>query len=383
MRHRGWHKLFRSLSLVAVLAANSISQVSNGHGHAAEPDACSNGVVAISVLSLFHPKEFIVAPPNGVALVLETGQQSVVLESSQISSASVRIEGSELMITSGKQEFPAAQLTVTGRKNGPEDFILEIPGKIRRHYRGMLAIRPSSGNLLAVVILDLETAVASVVAAESAPGSPLEALKANAIAARSYFIAGRGRHRSFDFCDTTHCQFLRMAPPPTSPVGRAVAATQGLILTYQFRPFAAMYTRSCSGRTQTPAQLGLPSSSYPYYSVECKHCREHPVHWTSHLPLAEAGSLRPSDEGARLAVTQRLGWSTVPSNEFSFSRIGDGLVLAGLGNGHGIGLCQAGAKAMAESGAGFREILEHYYPNTDIVQYSGRILRTDLLQDHY
>jgi len=44
----------------------------------------------------------------------------------------------------------------------------------------------------------------------------------------------------------------------------------------------------------------------------------------------------------------------------------------GVGNGHGIGLCQAGAKAMAESGAGFREILEHYYPNTEIVKHSGR-----------
>ena len=369
MRHRSWHKLFRSLSLVAALAANSISQVSNSHSHEAEPHARSNGFVAISVLGLFHPKEFIVAPQNGLALVLETGQQSLVLESSQISSASVRIEGSELVITAGKQQFHAPQLAVTGRENGSEEFILEIPGKIRRHYRGMLAIQPSSGNLLAVVTLDLETAVASVVAAESAPGTSLEALKANAIAARSYFIAGRGRHQSFDFCDTTHCQFLRTAPPPTSPVGRAVAATRGLVLAYQFRPFAAMYTRSCSGRTRTPAQLGLPSASYPYYSVECKHCREHPVRWTSYLLTEEAGSLRPSDEGARLAVTQRLGWSTVPSNDFSFTRKGDGLLLAGLGNGHGIGLCQAGARAMAESGAGFREILEHYYPNTDIVQY--------------
>jgi len=211
-----------------------------------------------------------------------------------------------------------------------------------------------------------------VVAAESAPDTPLEALKANAIAARSYFVAARGRHQSFDFCDTTHCQFLRTPPPPTSLAAQAVEATQGLVLTYRSRPIAAMYSRSCSGRTRTPAQLGLPSADYPYYSVECEHCRQHPVRWTSYLSVTEAGMLRPSDESARLAVARQFGWSAVPSNEFSVAKKGNHLLLAGVGNGHGIGLCQAGARAMAESAAGFREILQHYYPNTDIVQYSER-----------
>src|SRR6266571_2973368 len=60
--------------------------------------------------------------------------------------------------------------------------------------------------------MDRETATASVVAAENTPDTPLEALKAQAVAARSYFVAGRGRHHDFDFCDTTHCQFLREPP---------------------------------------------------------------------------------------------------------------------------------------------------------------------------
>src|SRR5208283_1270192 len=63
--------------------------------------------------------------------------------------------------------------------------------------------------LTAVVTMDLEPAVASVVAAEGTVDAPSEALKALAVAARSYFVAGKGRHRDFDFCDTTHCQFLR------------------------------------------------------------------------------------------------------------------------------------------------------------------------------
>jgi len=372
LRNRSSHKLARSLALLVVLAANCISQVSNAHGREPQPDLRTNGSVAISVLSLFHPEKIIVTALAGHALVLVAGEQSLILEDSQVSSARVRIEGAELVISSGEQELRATNLIGVGRRNDSEDFILEIPGKIKRRYHGTLAVKSSFGNLLAVVTLDLETAVASAVAAESAPNTPLEALKANAIAARSYFVAGRGRHQSFDFCDTTHCQFLRAPPPPTSLASQAVQATQGLVLMYQSRPFAALYTRSCSGRTRTPAQLSLPSAGYPYYSVDCERCRQHPVRWSSNLSIGDAGSLRPSDEGTRLAVARRLGWSAVPSNQFSLARQGDHLRLAGVGNGHGIGLCQAGAKAMAESGASFQQILQHYYPNTEIVQYPGR-----------
>lgn len=323
------------------------------------------------MFGLFHPREFVVTAPAGHALILHAGKQSLVLENAGLSSATLRLDGSDLIVSAGRQELHSTKVAVTGRGNESADFILEVPGKIQRQYRGTLEIRPASGNLLAVVTLDLETAVASVVAAESAPDTPLEALKAHAIAARSYFVAGRGRHRDFDFCDTTHCQFLRAAPPAGSRAALAVEASRRLVLAYQSRPFAPMYTRSCNGQTRTPAQVGLPAAAYPYFSVECDHCRRHPVHWTSNIPAPQAGSLRASDETARLAVARHIGWSAVPSNDFSFAKDGDLVLLRGVGNGHGIGLCQAGAKAMAESGAGFREILLHYYPNTDIVRHSG------------
>lgn len=367
------HKTSRArfLILLLLIGPNCIFQSSIAQGRGSGQPGRPDDAVSVSVLGLFHPQELAVSAPVGRALVLQAGEQNMVLEDSELSSATLRIDGSDLIVSSAKQEFRAASVTVAGRANQSEDFILEIPSKVKRRYHGWLAIRPSAGSLLSVVTLDLETAVASAVAAESAPDTPIEALKAHAIAARSYFVAGRGRHRTFDFCDTTHCQFLRTPPPASSPVAQAVEATRGLVLSYQSRAFAAMYSRSCSGRTRTPAQVKLPAAAYPYYSVECEHCRQHPMRWTSNLCVRDAASLRSSDEGARLAVAQRLGWSAVPSNEFSVTKNGDRLLLAGVGNGHGIGLCQTGAKAMAEAGAGFREILEHYYPNTDLVKYSG------------
>jgi stage II sporulation protein D len=215
--------------------------------------------------------------------------------------------------------------------------------------------------------MDLENAVASVVAAESTPGTPSEALKALAVAARSYFVAGKGRHRDFDFCDTTHCQFLREPLASNTAAAQAISATRGLVIAYQSQPVAAMYTRSCSGSTRTPAELGLPPAAYPYYSVDCQYCRQNPSRWESRLSAADAAALRGSNEFSRLRLGRSLGWSAVPSNNFVVRKEGEQTILRGVGQGHGIGLCQAGAKAMAEEGADFREILAHYYPNTAII----------------
>lgn len=211
-------------------------------------------------------------------------------------------------------------------------FSLPFPGKIARHYRGTLELKPGSGALVAVVSLDLETAVASVVAAESLSGAPLEALKAQAVAARSYFAAGKGRHSEFDFCDTTHCQFLR-EPPGPGTAAEAASATRGLVMVYQSQPFAAMYTRSCSGRARTPVELGLSPDPYPYYSVDCKYCREHPSRWQSRISARDAASLRSPDESSRLKMDRRLGWSTAPSNSFARRNEGDHAILEGVGQG--------------------------------------------------
>lgn len=330
----------------------------------------SSAGVRIGVLGLFHPRQFTVSAPPGQALVVHAGEASVVIEkSSGVKAANVRVSADGVLLRDGPHAIRASALTIAGRNNEAVDFILAVPEKITRRYHGTLEIKPSSGSLLAIVAMDRETAVASVVAAENPPDTPLEALKAQAVAARSYLVAGRGRHHDFDFCDTTHCQFLRQPPPSASAASKAVAATRDLVLAYDSAPFAAMYTRSCSGHTRTPAELGLHPASYPYYSVECKYCRAHPVLWTSRLSAQDAAALHTSDEAARLNLVRRLGWAAVPSNDFVAQKERDRIVLEGTGQGHGIGLCQAGAKAMAEEGADFQQILSHYYPNTTIVKW--------------
>ena len=141
-------------------------------------------------------------------------------------------------------------------------------------------------------------------------GTPLEALKAQAVIARSYFAAAGPRHDAFDFCDSTHCQFLREPPQPGSDAFRAASETRGLVLAYHGKPLAAMYSASCGGQTRS---LQSEGQGYEYRSVPCDFCRRNSP---------------------------------------------------GVVQGHQLGLCQKGAAGMAASGAGFCEILQHYYPGT-------------------
>ena len=323
--------------------------------------------VRVGVLGLFHPREITLSSTTREALVVTAGDKVFVLEPGS-SAAIARIAGPEagLLFQLDGRLVRVGEIQASGRNRQSAGFLLGIPGKITRRYQGTLNIRAIIGEIVATVTMDLETAVASVVAAESTKDTPLEALKAQAIVTRSYFAAGRGRHHDFDFCDSTHCQFLREPPSPESPAAVATLATRGLVIAYEEKPIAAMFTRSCGGHTRTPVELGISCGRYPYFPVVCDACYTSPVRWTRRISEQDVARLGRGEAG-RLAVNRTLGWNTVLSNNFAVRRENGEVVLEGTGQGHGIGLCQRGARAMAEGGAGFREIISHYFPNTGLI----------------
>jgi stage II sporulation protein D (peptidoglycan lytic transglycosylase) len=319
--------------------------------------------VRIGVLRLFHPKEVVVAPVAGSVLNCAAGEDRWAVQGPQ----RVRIESTAVRVVNASNGL-VPNLACDDGQGSAADFVVAVPAKLSRHYHGVLEMSPQAGELLLVVKMELETAVASIVAAESPPHAPLEALKAQAVAARSFLIAGKGRHGGFDFCDTTHCQFLREPPPAGSPSAEAAAATRGLVLAYKGQSFAAMYSASCGGRTHSLEELGLATSGYPYFAVDCDYCHRHPEKWVTRLSQAEAASLKQTEE-SRLRLARRLGWKTVPGNSYSSRAENGEVILEGTGVGHGIGLCQRGAAEMARQGSSFQQILEHYYPNTELRQY--------------
>ncbi len=205
----------------------------------------------IGVLSIFHPQHLTVATSETEDLVLSAGARRVFVHPrSSCSAADLSAAGDTLVMRCGRFEIRTAELRAAARNQQATKFVLKISGKLARQYQGILEVKAKNGEIIPVVEMDLELAVASVVLAEAEPDAPFEALKAQAVVSRSYLVAGRGRHTDFDFCDLTHCQLLREPPEADGRAAQAAAATRGMVLAYADKPFAAMFTRSCGGDTR-------------------------------------------------------------------------------------------------------------------------------------
>lgn len=324
--------------------------------------ACSASAaerVSVAVFGLFQPRKITVESKQ--SLLVKAGAQQFTLEPGQ--RAVVTLTNGRVLVD---EHIAGDRISIAPREGGDADFNLAIATKIRRNYRGDLTIVSRNGELVPIVSMELETAVASINSAEATPGATLEALKAQAVAIRSYLVAAKPRHLDADFCDTTHCQFLKSPPPKESLAAQATEATRGLVLAWRGKPFAAMYSASCSGRTHSLAEIGYSVRDYPYFAVECDYCRRHPERWTATVSTEDAAALASKSESDRVRLARKLGWNTVPSNDHSATPNGTTVDLSGVGRGHGLGLCQRGAAAMAREGRGFQEILQHYYPNTHL-----------------
>jgi stage II sporulation protein D len=262
----------------------------------------------------------------------------------------------------------------------------------------------------AVRAMSVEDYVRGVVAAEGSTEAEPEALKALAIASRTYIYKNLGRHAAdgYDFCTTTHCQRYVAEDVVNLParVKDAVEDTSGEVLRDADDHIVDSYfSASCGGATANLATLWGKSAPAYLEGVNDEYCESQPHHsWTDRIPEAKLLQALQSDPrtniGARLvdvSVTRRddseraqqitiqgerrvtisgwdfkiivgraLGWNLLKSSRFEISRSGSNYVFRGSGFGHGLGLCQEGAHVMAARGASYRQILRKYFPTTHI-----------------
>ena len=262
--------------------------------------------------------------------------------------------------------------------------------------KGELTIEPRDGVLLLTLKMPLEDYVTAVLNGESAGFKSDEALKAMAVAARTYAVYFDSRHKAegFDFCDTTHCQDVRLGID-SARVRAAVLATQGELVWYEGRPAATYYGRSCGGITENATTLD-PQLRAPY--LRSHEDRFGPRdEWHTEITKAEltaalanqarmpVATVRVGSRSAsgrvqtilindrtigatdfRLSIGRTLGWDRLRSDLYELQDRGDRISFHGRGQGNGVGLCQAGADAMGAQAHNYREILAYYYPGTGV-----------------
>jgi stage II sporulation protein D len=304
----------------------------------------------------------------------------------------------------------------------------------QHRYRGRLQLRAEAGGLQVVNHLPLETYLPSVVGSEMPPSWPLEALQAQAVAARTYALRARKPAAPFDLQATTASQVYKGVESETASTRSAVQGTRGLVLTYNNALIEAVFHSSSSaGSTENSGDLW--SKQLPYLVSVPDFDEQSPVHeWRQPLDQALLRRAFPELGGAfgidviSTTPTGRVRQARVvgPSGQLALSgaqlrsRLGlkstwvrfelaatggsdlliarpDGfpallpppplpaftlpkpvrprgevvqLVAVGRGYGHGVGMSQWGAMALAQKGEPFEAILKHYYRGVTVRAYN-------------
>ena len=339
-----------------------------------------------------------VASAGDLRLEMPSGERMEVA-----SGVTIITKGHELQVDD--QPVQGNRLIIQATHEGLEVTLqAERPDAANQHWvvYGGLEITVRNGQLLVVNVVDLEDYVAGVVSSEVNPGWHKELLRTQAVAARTYVLHKKLQHAGlpFDVYASVQDQVYTGRKKVNDALLDAVRGTRGLVLTYEGRPIFAAYSSTTAGPTEDA--MNVWAKDLPYLKgVDCPFDQESPWYeWQATIPFDVVES-RLKEEGypigwlatltpyrmtkagrvkdvrilhsrGELIVTGQefrrlLGYAKVRSTRFSIDRMDRHVVFAGKGAGHGVGLCQWGAKEMAELGYPYQSILRYYYPGTEIL----------------
>lgn len=297
--------------------------------------------------------------------------------------------------------------------------------QVDRAYRGNLLIKNNLKALTLINILSVEEYLYGVLPSEIYPISNEEALKAQAVAARTLIFRNTNRHAKdgFDFCADVHCQAYNGIFSENTSTSSAVDKTRGEILIYKNKPIETLYHSNCGGCLRKDA---FGNNDYLVTKIDYKDSSLNSIfdnqeQWFTSSPATfcskgNLGNFRWQRIYDAEDFALIFGFSLKDLKDIIFLETGDGyhyknidvisknkkinlngdlkirnyfdklrssafklevklskegnpqiLIFWGAGFGHGSGLCQEGAIAMAAQGYEYKEILKHYYPLTEIV----------------
>ncbi len=262
-------------------------------------------------------------------------------------------------------------------------------------YRGRTLLVPTGRGLTAINVVDLEQYLYSVLGAEMSADWPQEALKAQAVAARSYALYKRATagNSVYDLGDTTKWQVYKGLETEGQGTHLAVDATAGQVMTYGGQIILAVFHSSSGGHTENVENVW--TGSYPYLRGVADYDMGSPEYeWTKNFSRREVSN-RISGVGNVIEMTPEhttpwgriismivkgdRGTRRISGNDlrsalglrstlFVVNPSDNGFQLHGRGYGHGLGLSQWGARNLAQKGINYQRILTHYYQNITLAR---------------
>ena len=284
----------------------------------------------------------------------------------------------------------------------------------QKRYSGILNLLVLESEILVINILGIEKYLSSVVGSEMPAKWPLEALKAQAIASRTYALKQKG-NPIYDIDSTQKNQVYNGLESRTYKTVRAVRSTRSLVLTYKNKLINALFHSSSGGMTENSQDVW--KNEYPYLSSVRDFDRNNPkLQWKKKFSSGELQKLFPeiggikkieilnitntgrvknvkifgkygSDQISGVDIRKRMNLKStfmrfkfiedkkyISDNDNSNNPIEKTLIVFGQGSGHGVGMSQWGARYMASKGQKAERILKHFYKGVRIKPFSKNYL---------
>ncbi|MCL2336968.1 MAG: SpoIID/LytB domain-containing protein [Firmicutes bacterium] len=329
--------------------------------------------------------------------------------------------GGDLRVLDGKGGITSVS---RGARGGLNLFSLDEYGAVS-HYRGSVELIADGAGVKVINELPVEQYLYGVVPAEMPVSFPPEALKAQAVASRTYVQTQLGSHaiQGFDVTDNQQNQVYRGYDSEQPQASQAVDETAGEVLTYQGQPISAYFHASSGGDTENSEDVWNEPLEYIRAREDPADLNSKYYNWTvtysaaqltqvineklqglsNAVPYSVFAQVTDLQEVQRTASGQRVkrlliegldaAGNPVQAEIYNADRVrmalglnsslfsmqkevdANGLlssvVISGSGLGHGLGMSQWGASGLAAQGYNYREILQYYYTGVELVSNYG------------
>ncbi|HSO77707.1 MAG TPA: SpoIID/LytB domain-containing protein [Bacteroidales bacterium] len=364
----------------------------------------AQGQISVRIFARSKPLTVVFTPSKGEYFIFSSSSDSLRVA---VNEPVIFTRYDKRVIIKMKTGASVVADSVRVRPVGPDAlFTLRAAGKndAVKTLNGSLKVSSYPGSLLAVNIVNIEDYLPGVVKSEAGSRGPVEYFRAQAVVARTYAYRNTDRHQldGFNMCDDTHCQVYPGVITETNLID-ACRSTAGKVQTDSDSILIiSAFHANCGGQTAASSDVWV--SAHPYLiRVTDPFCGTSPsarwermftaTVWNDFLrlkgivpggPESVITSPQPETKRTRYLMIAdktvsyediRIGFN-LRSSFFTVIPAADSVIFKGRGYGHGVGLCQDGARVMASRGKSYQEITGFYYPGTAVmdVKYAKKLI---------